>query len=202
VVSMDEKPVVFHPDVFPPQPMRPGRVARRDGEYQRCSTANLFCRVEPKAGQYFPKVTHGRPSFAFAGYLLDIAVCYLQSDTIRLILDNLNSHTRTAVEERLGKKAGGRLWNRFTMHYTPKHGSWLKRAGIAMSLFLRQCPIDPLGERKLGLRVSYGPAIVSRFNGTFLAKKHVRHLTTESRSHSTWLSLCKFNKRGRVQLIH
>ena len=62
VVCMDEKPVVLHQDVHPPQAMRPGRVARRDGEYQRCGTANLFCGVEPKAGRYFPKVT--RPLLA------------------------------------------------------------------------------------------------------------------------------------------
>jgi hypothetical protein len=42
VVCMDEKPVVLHADVRPPRPMRPGRVARRDCEYQRRGTANAF----------------------------------------------------------------------------------------------------------------------------------------------------------------
>ena len=49
VVCVDEKPVVLHQEVRPPQTMRPGRIARRDGEYQRCGTANVFCRVQPKA---------------------------------------------------------------------------------------------------------------------------------------------------------
>ena len=31
VVCVDEKPVVLHADVRPPRPMRPGRVARRQG---------------------------------------------------------------------------------------------------------------------------------------------------------------------------
>jgi hypothetical protein len=62
VVCVDEKPVVLHQEVRPPQAMRPGRVARRDGEYQRCGTANVFCGVQPKAGQYFPKVTAHRSS--------------------------------------------------------------------------------------------------------------------------------------------
>ena len=63
VVCVDEKPVVLHQEVRPPQAMRPGRVARRDGEYQRCGTANVFCAVQPKAGRYFPKVTTApRPS--------------------------------------------------------------------------------------------------------------------------------------------
>src|SRR5271170_7384084 len=94
VVCMDEKPVVLHQDVRPAQAMRPGRVARRDGEYQRCGTANLFCGVEPKAGRYFHKVTADRSSPAFADYLLDIAARYPKAETIHLVLDNLNSHTR------------------------------------------------------------------------------------------------------------
>ena len=48
VVCVDEKPVVLHADVRPPRPMRPGRIARRDCEYERCGTANVFCGVQPK----------------------------------------------------------------------------------------------------------------------------------------------------------
>ena len=123
VVCMDEKPIVLHQEVHCPQAMRPGQVARRDGEYQRCGTANVFCGVQPKAGRYFPKVTPNRSSPEFADYLLDIAIRYPEADTIHLVLDNLSSHTRRAVVERFGEKAGGWLWDRFTVHYTPKHGS-------------------------------------------------------------------------------
>ena len=47
--------------------------------------------------------------------------------------------------ERYGEKAGGLLWDRFTVHYTPKHGSWLNQAEIEISLFSRQC----LGRRRI-----------------------------------------------------
>jgi len=57
VVCIDEKPVVLHRDIRAPKPARPGHVARRDYEYKRCGTANVFCGVEPKAGRHFPK--HG-----------------------------------------------------------------------------------------------------------------------------------------------
>ena len=46
---------------------------------------------------------------------------------------------------RFGEKVGGWLWGRFTVHYTPKHGSWLNQAEIEISLFSRQC----LGERRI-----------------------------------------------------
>ena len=37
------------------------------------------------------------------------------------------------------------IWNRLTVHYTPKHGSWLNQAEIEISLFSRQC----LGARRI-----------------------------------------------------
>ena len=56
VGCIDEKPVVLHQEVWPPVAMQPGRVARRDVEYRRCGTANVFCGVQPRAGQHFTKV--------------------------------------------------------------------------------------------------------------------------------------------------
>jgi transposase len=145
VVCIDEKPVVLHQDVRPPLPMRPGRVARRDCEYKRCGTGNAFCGVEPKAGRHFTRVTPTRCSAEFADYLLKIAVRYPAADTIHLVMDNLSTHTRKALVERFGDTAGTWLWDRFTVHYTPKHGSWLNQAEIEISLFARQC----LGQRRI-----------------------------------------------------
>ena len=55
VVCIDEKPVVLHADVRPPRPMRPGRIARRDSEYKRQGTANVFCGVQPRRESTSPK---------------------------------------------------------------------------------------------------------------------------------------------------
>src|SRR5450759_632345 len=145
VVCIDEKPVVLHADLRPPRPMHPGRTLRRDCEYERRGTANAFCGVEPKAGRHYPRVTPDRSSPEFADYLLEIAEHYAAANTIHLVMDNLSSHTRKAVVERYGEKAGGWLWDRFTVHYTPKHGSWLNQAEIEISLFSRQC----LGQRRI-----------------------------------------------------
>jgi transposase len=150
VLCIDEKPVVLHQEVRPPVAMQPGRVARRDGEYRRCGTANVFCGVQAKAGRHFTKVTNDRSSPEFADYLLDVAAHYPEADTIHLVMDNLSSHTRKAVVERFGAEAGDWLWNRFTAHYTPKHGSWLNQAEIEISLLSRQC----LGRRRIGDRAS------------------------------------------------
>jgi transposase len=145
VVCIDEKPVVLHADLRPPLPLRPGRMLRRDSEYERRGTANTFCGVESKAGRHFTKATPDRSSPQFADYLLEIAEHYPGADTIHLVMDNLSSHTRKAVVERFGEKTGNWLWNRFRVHYTPTHGSWLNQAEIEISLFSRQC----LGRRRI-----------------------------------------------------
>ena len=145
VICIDEKPVTLHQDVREALPMKPGRVARRDYEYKRCGGANVFCGVEPKAGVHLTKATANRCSAQFADYLLDIAARYAHADTIHLILDNLSSHTRKALVERFGERSGGLIWDRFTVHYTPKHGSWLNQAEIEISLLSRQC----LGKRRI-----------------------------------------------------
>ena len=76
---------------------------------------------------------------------MEIAASYPDADTIHLVMDNLSSHSRTAMVQRFGENIGGLLWDRFTVHYTPKHGSWLNQAEIEISLFSRQC----LGRRRI-----------------------------------------------------
>src|SRR5260370_7668336 len=84
VVCVDEKPVVLHQEIRSPQAMRPGQVARRDGEYQRCGTANVFCGVQPKAGRYFLKVTDSRSSPQLAAYLLVDSIRHPATQLIHL----------------------------------------------------------------------------------------------------------------------
>jgi len=145
VVCIDEKPVVLHQDIRAPLAARPGRLARRDYEYKRRGTANVFCGVEPKAGRHFPKPTATRSAAEFADYLVEIVARYPEARTIPLVMDNLNTHGRKSLANRYGEKLGGLLWNRFTVHYTPKHGSWLNQAEIEVSLLSRQC----LGRRRI-----------------------------------------------------
>lgn len=88
VVCVDEKPVVLHADARPGEPMRPGRIARRDAEYVRRGTANVLCGVEPRAGKHFTRATANRSAALFADYLVEIAVAYPEAETIHLVMDN------------------------------------------------------------------------------------------------------------------
>ena len=145
VVCLDEKPVSLHADVRPPLPARPGQVAKRDNEYKRCGTANVFCAVEPKTGKHFTFPTPDRSAPQLARVLHRIIGRYPFARTIHLVMDNLNIHCRKTLTDPFGEQCGGYLWNRLTVHYTPKHGSWLNQAEIEISLFTRPC----LGRRRI-----------------------------------------------------
>ena len=145
VVCLDEKPVTLHAEVRPPSAAAPGREARRDSEYKRCGTANVFCAVEPKAGRHFTYATPDRSAVRFSQVVVDLAIQYPDANTIHLVMDNLNIHRRKSLTDLLGDEVGREVWNRFTVHYTPKHGSWLNQAEIEIGLLSRQC----LGTRRI-----------------------------------------------------
>ncbi len=145
VLCLDEKPVSLHADVRAPIPAKPGKVAKQDNEYKRCGTANVFGVVEPKAGRHFTVATPDRSAFQFAQVVYRLALQYPEAKTIHLVMDNLNIHGRKSQTDLYGAELGGEIWERFSIHYTPKHGSWLDQAEIELSLFSRQC----LGARRI-----------------------------------------------------
>ncbi len=119
----------------------PGAIASTSGAARPTSSA----ASSQRPGRHFTKPTANRSSPQFADYLVEIVASYPEADTIHLVMDNLSSHNRKALVDRFGEKIGGLLWERFTVHYTPKHGSWLNQAEIEISLFSRQC----LGQRRI-----------------------------------------------------
>jgi transposase len=145
VVCLDEKPVTLHADVRPASPAVPGREARRDNEYERRGTANVFCAVEPKAGRHFTFPTPDRSAFQFAQVALHLAMQYPEAEAIHLVMDNLNIHRRKSLTDLYGAEVGSEIWDRFSVHYTPTHGSWLNQAEIEIGIFSRQC----LGSRRI-----------------------------------------------------
>lgn len=72
-------------------------------------------------------------------------MAYPEADTIHLVVDNLSTHSRKSLTDLCGDELGGEIWDAFTVHYTPRHGSWLNQAEIEIGLFARQC----LGKRRI-----------------------------------------------------
>ena len=65
-------------------------------------------------------------------------MAYPEAETIHLIMDNLNIHRRKTLVDVFGPEMAAEVWDRFTVHYTPTHGSWLNQAEIEIGLFSRQ----------------------------------------------------------------
>jgi hypothetical protein len=123
VVCLDEKPISLHAEVRPPRPTAPGHIAKRDNEYKRCGTANVFGVVEPRAGKHFTCATPNRSAAEFAKVVRRVVHSYPLAQTIHMVWDNLNIHCRKSLTDRYGESKGGQMWSRLTVHPTPKHVS-------------------------------------------------------------------------------
>ena len=149
LVCLDEKPVPLIADTrerIPPA--GPGDVLKKDYEYARNGKVFVFCAVEPKAGRYLNKVTDTRTGVEFAQFIKCVESQYRDAERIVLVMDNLSTHSEKFLIERYGETEGKALWSRFDVHYTPKHGSWLNQAEIAIGMYSRQC----LGDGRLGTK--------------------------------------------------
>ena len=144
VVCLDERPTPLRQDKRPAQ-RRSDASRRRDAEYVRHGVANVFGVVEPRAGRHFTRATKDRKSPAFARVVRDIARAYPDAKRIHLVVDNASTHTETALAKTFGEVEAKRIWSRFNVHYTPKHGSWLNQAECELSIYVRQC----LGKRRI-----------------------------------------------------
>ncbi len=103
-----------------------------------------FVLLSPRPASTSPS-RHPPGRLKFAQVIANLAVSYPSARTIHLVMDNLNIHCQKSLTDYYGDMAGRYFWNRFTTHYTPKHGSWLNQAEIEISLFSRQC----LGTRRI-----------------------------------------------------
>lgn len=139
-VTFDETSRQLIADRHPPVSVRGGCPQREDHEYERQGTRNLFIVCEPQAGWRQVTVTERRTKPDFAQqmkWLVDER--YPQADSIRIILDNLNTHGPGSLYDAFEPAAARRLVEKLEFHYTPKHGSWLNMAEIELSILQRQC---------------------------------------------------------------
>lgn len=128
-----------------PIPASPGVLARVDDEYKRCGTANIFAAVEPLTGKSIVEVTESRTAVDLAHFLRRLSNEYPTATAIVLVMDNLSTHVLSCLYEAFEPKEARRLVERFEIHYTPKHGSWLNVAETFLSLLSRECLDQRIG---------------------------------------------------------
>jgi hypothetical protein len=140
VVCLDESSKQLIAETRLAIPMKPGRPARCDYEYERHGTANLFMMFAPLEGWRHVKVTDRHTAVDYAHVLKDLADRHFaKATTIVLVQDNLNIHSKASLYEAFPAAEARRLVERFEWHYTPKHGSWLDLAESGLAVLSRQC---------------------------------------------------------------
>jgi hypothetical protein len=139
-VCLDEMSTQLIGEVRAPLPAAPGKPLRYDTEYKRNGTANIFLAFEPLAGQRYTTVTEQRTKVDWAHFIQALVDHhYPHVEKIRLVMDNLNTHTKASLYEAFEPTEAKRIADKLELHYTPKHGSWLNMAEIELSHLSRQC---------------------------------------------------------------
>jgi hypothetical protein len=118
----------------------PGQVERVDYEYRRNGTVNLFVAVDAHRPWRKVTVTEQRTARDYAKRLRELVdVDYPDAGCIRVVQDNLSTHTPGSLYEAFPAPEAHRILERLEFHYTPKHASWLNMVEIEIGVLKRQC---------------------------------------------------------------
>src|SRR5467141_248990 len=140
VVCFDESPIQLIGEVRQPVPAAPGQIERYDSEYRRNGTANLFVFLDVNRPWRKVKVTERRAAEDFAACMRDLTdVHFPKAERIRVVLDNLSTHSAGALYRAFAPCEARRVLRRLEFHYVPKHASWLNMVEIEIGVLRSQC---------------------------------------------------------------
>ena len=140
LICFDELPYQMVAEKRTPLPDKPGRPQRYDYEYERKGMVNIFAFFEPKSGWRHLDITDRRTAVDFALEVRRLVdEHYPEAEKVRVILDNLNTHTGAALYQAFAPEEARRILRQLEFHYTPKHASWLNMVEIELSVLWRQC---------------------------------------------------------------
>jgi transposase len=140
VVCFDESPTQLIGEVRQPIPPQPGQLERYDCEYKRNGTANLFVFLDVHRPWRKVKVTESRAAVDFAACMRDLADLHFpEAERIRVVLDNLSTHSAGALYSTFPPCEARRILRRLEFHYVPKHASWLNMVEIEIGVLRSQC---------------------------------------------------------------
>jgi len=140
VICFDESPTQLIGEARQPISATPGRPRRIDYEYRRNGTLNLFVFLDAHRPWRRVKVTERRTAADFALCMRELVDLHFpEAERIRVVLDNLSTHTPGGLYAVFPASEARRLMKRLEFHYTPKHASWLNMVEIEIGVLKRQC---------------------------------------------------------------
>jgi hypothetical protein len=184
LVCLDEFAKQLLSETRAPVPAIPGHLAREDYEYVREGSVSGFMIAMPHMGKRDVFVGAGgrRTALDFAACLDHLANNLLpEAEKIVLVMDNLNTHKEASLYEAFAPEKARALCERFEMHYTPKHGSWLNMAEIEIGLLGRTCL-----DRRIGSSVEF--------------KDEVKAYLAEKNAESKPINWQFTNEKARIKL--
>jgi hypothetical protein len=139
-LCMDERPCQLLEEVMTPLAAEPGMPKRIDNEYKREGTCVVLLAYDIDKGVRYAQVREQRTKKDYAQFIdTIIREHYQDAGKVKLVQDNLNTHTKGSFYEHLSVQRAGELSTLIDFVYTPKHGSWLNMAEIEFSALSRQC---------------------------------------------------------------
>lgn len=169
VVCFEERPCLLYGDLVEVLPMEPGKPRREDYEYERKGTCCLLVAFEPLTGFRMVEVSKQRTAIDYTRFMQNLAVHYGEALRIRLVQDNLNTHTAGSFYKKLAASEAFTLAQRFEIHYTPKKASWLNMAELELSVIVRQC---------LGRRIAY-QEVMAKEVGQLVKERNEQRATVQ-----------------------
>jgi hypothetical protein len=140
LICFDERPCYLIGDVGGILPMSPGKAKRYHYEYQKNGSCCVFLAFDPHTGFRYVEVRERRTASDYAQFMQTLLTRhYPEAKSIRLVQDNLNTHTPGSFYEVLPPAPAFALAQKFELHYTPKKGSWLNMAEVEFAALSTQC---------------------------------------------------------------
>ena len=140
LLCFDERPCFLIEEAGTILPLSPGKAKRYHYEYQKNGSCCVFLAFAPHSGFRYVEVRERRTAADYADFMQTLlARHYPQAESLRLVQDNLNTHTPGSFYEVLPPEQAFALAQRFAPHYTPKKGSWLNMAEIEFAALSTQC---------------------------------------------------------------
>lgn len=139
VLCFDERPCFLIGDHLAGLSMKAGQAARQHYAYEKNGSCALLMAIEPKIARRVAQVFDRRTKQEYALFMKELAARYPQAKKIRVVQDNLNTHSTSSFYETFSAEEAFVLSQRFEFYYTPKSASWLNMIEIEFSALSKQC---------------------------------------------------------------
>jgi hypothetical protein len=139
LLCFDERPCFLIGEAVAGLAMKAGQVARQHYAYKKNGSCVLLMAIEAVTGKRLAEVHKQRTKREYAFFMKELASRYPEAKKIRVIQDNLNTHSMSAFYETFSAEEAFALSQRFEFYYTPKSASWLNLIEIEFSALSKQC---------------------------------------------------------------